>query len=161
MVAVAIGDLPLGPFTGVDLSSRMLAHARAKRIYAELRESDIVTDLATHQERWPLIVAADVLCYFDALEPLLAQVHEALEPGGWFVFSVEQVLPDHDGVMPGNGNWALQRLGRYAHAPDYVYEAACAAGFRVSRMDRPMIRREAGAAVPGLLLTLERVLHDD
>jgi predicted TPR repeat methyltransferase len=160
MVAVAIGDLPLGPFTGVDLSSRMLAHARAKRIYAELRESDIVIDLATHQERWPLIVAADVLCYFGSLEPLLAQVHEALEPGGWFVFSVEQVLPDHDGVMPGNGNWALQRLGRYAHAPDYVYEAACAAGFRVSRMDRPIIRREAGAAVPGLLLTLERVLHD-
>ena len=38
-------------------------------------------------------------------------VHEALEPGGWFVFSVERVLPDHDGVMPGNGNWALQRQG--------------------------------------------------
>jgi predicted TPR repeat methyltransferase len=49
MVAVAIGDLPLGPL-GVDLSSRMLAHAHAKRIYAELRESDIVTDLATHHD---------------------------------------------------------------------------------------------------------------
>jgi predicted TPR repeat methyltransferase len=160
MVAVAIGDLPLGPITGVDLSSRMLAHARAKGIYAELRESDIETSLATHQERWPVIIAADVLCYFGDLEPLLAKVHEALEPGGWFVFSVEQLLPDYDGVVPGNGNWAL-RLGRFAHAPDYVYETACAIGFRVSRMDRPIIRREGGAAVPGLLLTLERIPHDD
>jgi predicted TPR repeat methyltransferase len=161
MVALAIGDLPLGPFTGVDLSSRMLAQARAKWLYAELRESDIVTDLTTRGERWPLIVAADVLCYFGALEQLLAQVHESLEPGGWFIFSLEEVLPDHDGIVPGNGNWALQRQGRYAHAPDYVHEAACAAGFRVSRMDRPVIRHEAGAAVPGLLLTLERIRHDD
>jgi predicted TPR repeat methyltransferase/thioredoxin-like negative regulator of GroEL len=155
MVAVAIGDLPLGPFTGVDLSSRMLAHARAKQLYAELRESDILTDLATHEERWPLIVAADVLCYFGALGPLLAQVHRSLEPGGWFIFSVEQVVPDHDGVMPGNGDWVLERLGRYAHSPDYVYETACAAGFRVLRTDRRIVRHEAGAAVPGLLLTLE------
>jgi predicted TPR repeat methyltransferase len=160
MVALAIGDLPIGPFTGVDLSSGMLAHARTKRIYKELRESDIITDLATHRERWPLIVAADVLCYFGALEQLLAHVHDSLEPGGWFVFSVEEVLADHDGVMPGNGNWALQRQGRYAHAPDYVYESACVAGFRVVRMDRPVIRHEAGAAVPGLLLALERMDHD-
>jgi predicted TPR repeat methyltransferase len=91
---------------------------------------------------------------------LLAQVHESLEPGGWFVFSVEEMIPDHDGVMPGNGNWALQRQGRYVHAFDYVYGAAIAAGFRVSQIDRPVIRHEAGAAVPGLLLTLERIDHD-
>ena len=134
----------------------MLAHARAKRLYAELRESDIVTDMAVRGEHWPLIVAADVVCYFGALEELLAQVHTSLEPGGWFVFSVEEMLPDHDGVVPGNGKWALQRQGRYTHAPDYVYEAACAAGFRVSRIDRPVVRHEAGAPVPGLLLILER-----
>jgi predicted TPR repeat methyltransferase/thioredoxin-like negative regulator of GroEL len=160
MVALAIGDLPLGPFTGVDLSPRMLAHARVKRVYLELREADIIADLATHQQRWPLIVAGDVLCYFGALEELLAKVHSRLEPGGWFVFSVEQILPDHDGVIPGNGNWALQRQGRYAHAEHYVYEAACAAGFRVVRIDRPVVRQEAGADVPGLLLAVERIRHD-
>jgi predicted TPR repeat methyltransferase len=160
MVALAIGDLPVGPFTGVDLSSRMLAHARAKRLYDDLREGDILAHLAIPGQRWPLIVAADVLCYFGALEQLFAQVHESLEPGGWFIFSVEEVLPDLDGVTPGNGQWALGRQGRYAHAPDYVHEAAYAAGFRVSRMDRPVVRHEAGAAVPGLLLTLERIRHD-
>jgi predicted TPR repeat methyltransferase len=160
MVALAIGDLNLGPFTGVDLSPRMLDHARAKRLYTELREADIVTELAAQTERWPLIIAADVLCYFGALEELLALVHQRLEPGGWFVFSVEEILPDHDGIMPGNGDWALQRQGRYVHAEHYVYEAVCAAGFRVLRMDRPVVRQEAGADVPGLLLAVERIRHD-
>lgn len=160
MVALAIGDLPLGPFTGVDLSPRMLDHARAKRLYTELREGDIVADLAGHEQRWPLIIAADVLCYFGGLEELLEQVHKRLEPSGWFVFSVEELLPDHDGVVPGNGNWALQRQGRYAHAEHYIYEAVCAAGFRVLRMDRPVVRQEAGADVPGLLLAIERIRRD-
>jgi predicted TPR repeat methyltransferase/thioredoxin-like negative regulator of GroEL len=160
LVALAIGDLPIESFTGVDLSPRMLAHARAKHIYAELREADIIADLNAHDERWPLIVAADVLCYMGALEDLLALVHQRLEPGGWFVFSVERILPDHDGVIPGNGNWALQRQGRYAHAEHYVYEAVCAAGFRVLRIDRPAIRQEVEADVPGLLLAVERIRHD-
>jgi predicted TPR repeat methyltransferase/thioredoxin-like negative regulator of GroEL len=157
LVALAIGDLPIESITGVDLSPRMLAHARAKRLYAELREADILADLTTHDDRWPLIVAADVLCYMGALEDLLALVHRRLEPAGWFVFSVERLLPDHDGVIPGNGNWALQRQGRYAHAEHYVYEAVCAAGFRVLRLDHPVIRQEAGSDVSGLLLAVERL----
>jgi predicted TPR repeat methyltransferase len=160
MAALAIGDLPLGPFTGVDLSPRMLAGARFKQLYDTLREDDIVTYLAARSQRWPLIVAADVLCYFGALEELLDLVHQRLEPNGWFVFSVETIQPDLDGILPGNGNWALQRQGRYAHAEHYVYEAVCAAGFRVLRIDRPVVRREAGADVPGLLFAIEPVHHD-
>jgi predicted TPR repeat methyltransferase len=160
LVAQAIADLPIESFTGVDLSPRMLAHARAKRLYAELREGDIIADLTAHEDQWPLIVAADVLCYMGALEELLALVHARLEPGGWFVFSVERLLPDHDGVIPGNGDWALQRQGRYAHAEHYVYKALCVAGFRLLRMDRPVVRQEAGSGVPGLLLAVERMRDD-
>ncbi len=160
LVARAVGDLPIDSFTGIDLSPRMLAHARAKQIYAELREGDIVADLAAHEDQWPLIIAADVLCYMGALEELLELVHARLEPGGWFVFSVERLLPDHDGQIPGNGNWALQRQGRYAHAEHYVYEALCVAGFRLLRMERPVVRQEAGAGVPGLLLAVERARDD-
>jgi predicted TPR repeat methyltransferase len=104
-----------------------------------------------------VIVAADTACYFGSLDTLLAAVHQRLQPGGWFVFSVEEILADHDGVMPGNGDWAPGRQGRYAHAPHYVHEAACSAGFRVLRIDRPVIRQEAGIDVPGLLLTIERL----
>ena len=138
----------------------MLAQAREKRLYASLVQSDIDVFLAEDQRCWPVIVAADVFCYFGALEELLALVHQRLEPGGWFMFSVEQLLPDHDGLVPGNGNWALQRQGRYAHNEHYVYEAVIAAGFRVLLLHRPVIRQEAGADVPGLLFAVERIRHD-
>ena len=161
MVALAIGDLPLASFTGVDLSPRMLASRQGQASFTPSCAKPILSLIsATHERSWPLIVAADVICYFGALEELFDLVHKRLEPGGWFIFSVEEILPDHDGVMPGNGQWALQRQGRYAHAEHYVYEAACAAGFRVLRMDRPVIRQEAGANVPGLLFAIERIRHD-
>jgi predicted TPR repeat methyltransferase len=160
LVALATSDLPIGPFTGVDLSRKMLDHARAKQLYDQLREADIVADLAVGTQSWPLILAADVLCYFGALDELFALVHARLAAGGWFIFSVEVLLPDYDGIVPGNGRWALQRMGRYAHANDYVHEAAIAAGFRIVRTDRPVIRREGGAAVPGIMLTVERPGHD-
>lgn len=157
LVALTLGDLPLGPFTGIDISPRMLDQARVKRLYADLREAEVVAALNADTHLWPLIVAADVVCYFGALEPLLSAVHARLAQGGWFIFSTEELLPDHDGIIPGNGDYALGRQGRYAHAAHYVYEAACAAGFRVRRFDRPVIRQEAGGDVAGLMLTLERV----
>jgi predicted TPR repeat methyltransferase len=160
LAVVAISDLPLGPCTGVDLSRRMLDYARAKLIYEELREADVITDLVAHTQRWPLILAADMLCYFGALEEILALVHARLAPGGWFVFSVEELLPDRDGTVPGDGRWALQRLGRYSHAADYVHEAAIAAGFRVLRTDRLVARHESGVAVPGIVVTLESIRHE-
>ncbi|HET6306232.1 MAG TPA: tetratricopeptide repeat protein [Rhodopila sp.] len=161
LAALAIGDLPLGPFTGVDLSPRMLAQARAKHLYQDLREADILDDLAADTRRWTLIIAADALCYFGALEDVLDAVHRSLDPDGWFVFSVEAMLPDHDGVTQGDGNWVLHRQGRYAHAEHYVYEAVCAAGFRVLRLDRPVVRQEAGADIPGLLFAVSPIRHGD
>ena len=120
LVALAIADLPLGPITGVDLSPRMLDHARAKGLYAELREAEIVADLLAQSRRWPLIIAADVLCISARWRNSWPPVSQRLEPGGWFVFSVEEIQADHDGIMPGNGKWALERQGRHAHAPHYV-----------------------------------------
>ncbi|WP_428488232.1 tetratricopeptide repeat protein [Rhodopila sp.] len=161
LVALAASDLPLGPITGVDLSPRMLDQARAKGLYADLREADIMAELtADSPQQWPLIIAADVLVYFGALEDVFAAVHARLKPGGWFVFSIEDLLADHAGVVPGNGSWALHRLGRYAHSADYIFETACAAGFRMVRMDRQPMRQEAGQGVPGMLIVVERLRHD-
>jgi len=160
LIAVAIEGLPLGPFTGVDLSPQMLDDARAKCLYKTLRQGVIVSDLTLYEQRWPLIIAADVFCFFGALEDLLALVYQRLKPSGWLLFAVESLQPDYHRVVPGNWNWALQRRGRYAHAEHYVYEASCNAGFRIERIDRPTIRQEASADVTGLLLVLERVRHD-
>lgn len=160
LMALLLSDLPIGPITGVDVSPRMLAHARVKQLYSVLHEADCLDMLARDETRWKLVLAADVLVYFGALDDLFAAVHARLEPGGWFVFSVEELLPDHDGAVPGNGDWVLMRQGRYAHAVSYVHETACKAGFRVNALLHQVIRQEAGAPVQGLLAVLERIRHD-
>jgi predicted TPR repeat methyltransferase len=161
LVAVVLSDLPIGPLVGVDVSSRMLANASAKRLYAELREADLMQLLAEDETRWKLIVAADVFVYFGALPEVLASVHCRLAPGGWFVFTVEELLPDHGGTVPGNGDWALGRMGRYAHSMSYIATAAREAGFAVRTLERQAVRHEADEPVAGIFAVLECVRNDD
>lgn len=160
MAALALSDLPVGPFTGIDLSPRMLDAARAKELYAELREARLPDALLQETNRWRLILAADVLCYFGALEDLLDAVRARLRPGGQFMFSVEELLPDIRGDIPGNGDWALGRQGRYAHAPAYVARLADERGFNCVAMEREVLRYEAGGPVGGLIMVLERPRDD-
>jgi predicted TPR repeat methyltransferase len=156
LVAVVLSDLPIGPLVGVDVSSRMLAQASAKQLYAELREADLMQFLADDETRWQLIMAADVLIYFGALPEVFASIHTRLEVGGWFVCSVEELLPDHDGTMHGNGDWVLGRMGRYAHRMSYIANTAREAGFTVRTLERQAVRYEADAPVAGIFAVLER-----
>jgi predicted TPR repeat methyltransferase len=152
LVAVALLDLKLGPFVGIDLSPRMLEQAAAKRLYAELHESEIRAFLATDTRQWRLVLAADVFCYSGELEPLLAAVYARLLPGGLLIFSAEALPAPH----AGNGDWALGRQGRYAHAEAYLARAAREAGFTLRAFDHEHQRLEAGAPVPGFVMVLER-----
>ena len=156
LAAVALSDLPIGPFVGVDASPQMLAQAAAKELYADLREADLVQMLTEDTNSWPLILAGDVLCYFGDLRDIFSRVYQRLDANGWFVCSVEELLPDKSGTIHGNGEWALHRQGRYAHALDYVEGAAVAAGFAVRTLERQTLRYEANAPVGGIFAVLER-----
>jgi predicted TPR repeat methyltransferase len=152
LVAVALADLPLGPFVGVDLSPRMLEHAAAKGLYAELHAGDVVTFLAGDTRQWRLMLAADVLVYIGALEGLLNAAYARLRPGALFIGSAEELIGPH----VGNGDWALGRQGRYAHAVGYIERVSRAAGFVVRAIDPEVQRYDAGAPVRGFLIVLER-----
>jgi predicted TPR repeat methyltransferase len=156
LTAVALSDLPIGSFVGVDVSPQMLAQAAAKQLYGELREADLVQILTEEITSWPLILAADVLCYFGDLRDIFGCVHQRLDANGWFVCSVEELLPDGHGAIHGNADWALHRLGRYAHALDYVARVARATGFTVRTLERQTLRYEADAPVDGIFAVLER-----
>jgi predicted TPR repeat methyltransferase len=156
LVAVALSDLPIKPLIGVDVSTRMLTQAAAKQLYTELREADLVQMLAEDTAGWPLILAADVLCYFGDLQDIFGYAYQRLDPKGWFVCSVEELMPGGDDTVPGNGEWALHQLGRYAHAPDYVARVARETGFTVRTLERQTMRYEAAAPVGGTFAVLER-----
>jgi len=165
LAGLAISDLPVGPMHGVDLSPRMLAQAAAKGIYATLTEADVLTVLgaagpregtgAEHEappEPCALILAADVLCYFGALDALLPAAFARLRPGGHMLLSCETAEPG----APDPAPWQLGRQGRYTHRPDYVRQAAEAAGFRVLTLVPETQRYENQCPVPGLLAVLAR-----
>jgi predicted TPR repeat methyltransferase len=91
------------------------------------------------------------------LEEVLACARRRLAPGGWFVFSLEELLPDSTGsTLPRDATWILQRQGRYAHKMSYVAGAARGAGFTVGALERETVRFEGDAPVAGMLVLLER-----
>ncbi|HEY7581141.1 MAG TPA: methyltransferase domain-containing protein [Acetobacteraceae bacterium] len=155
-VALTLSDLAVSPIVGVDASPRMLQIAAAKQLYTELQKADLLDFLSNDERCWRVIIAADVLPYFGALHEVLAAVHRRLEPGGWFVFSVEELLPDHAGTVTGGGTWALQRQGRYAHGMPYIVATVRHAGFAVRTLEPQTLRFEAGAPVRGILAVVER-----
>ena len=157
LVALALGGVAVGPFTGIDLAPGMLAHAKAKGLYDELVQEDAVAALSNEYRRWPLIIAADVVCYFSALDEIFRLARKCLDDEGWFIFSVERLV---DSANPRSGAWSAVRHGRYAHSDHYIYETARAAGFQILHNERCGIRQEAGEDVSGLLVIAQRAFHD-
>jgi predicted TPR repeat methyltransferase len=135
---------------GVELSSAMLAKARAKGLYDRLIEADITAFLANEAAqgaRYELIVAADVLIYVDALTPLLTAATQVLAPSGLMAFDVET----HDGE-----GTILRDTLRYAHAAAQVCAALATAGLRLVSLESAVSRNEKGAPVPGLVVVAGR-----
>jgi predicted TPR repeat methyltransferase len=134
---------------GVDLSEKMLDKAREPGLYDDLACADLVEWLANRQEKWDLVLAADVFVYIGDLAPVFGRVRAALRAGGLFAFSVES----SEGVGDGDG-YAITPSNRYAHAPAYVQATARAAGFELLEMSPAVLRREHDADVPGQLVLL-------
>lgn len=148
----------LAPFarhlTGVDLSGQMLSKARTGGRYDELVQAELTSYLECARGRFDLIVSADTLVYFGALEAVSSAAAGALTPGGVFVFSVERV-PDGS---PNEMGHHLDSHGRYQHSAEYVRRTLEAAGLSVCGMEPGVLRVEAGAPVDGLVVTAKREL---
>jgi predicted TPR repeat methyltransferase len=149
-IGVVLSDLPVGPLIGVDLSPGMLAEAKSKELYAALHQADIETFLAEPGPLWPIIIAADVLCYFGPLEGPLLLVADRLTPRGVFVLSVE--LSEAEAPDP----WRLGPRGRYTHTQAHLIAAAESAGLRVRDLRAEPLRNEDDLPVEGLIAVLER-----
>ncbi len=134
---------------GVDLSAGMLARARARKAYDELIESELAAWLAGRSQEFDLIVSADTLCYFGALEQALAGAAGALRPGGRVVFTVERAADD----VP---DYHLDPTGRYSHAENYVRQVLAAAGLDSIAVEHVVLRLERGKEVQGLLASARR-----
>jgi predicted TPR repeat methyltransferase len=78
----------------------MLARARKHEVYHELVEAELTTYLESHGDAFNVIVSADTLVYFGALERVIRAAALALVPPGHFVFTLEDACEDfpHGGL---------------------------------------------------------------
>jgi predicted TPR repeat methyltransferase len=140
--------------TGVDLSAAMLAKAGGKQVYDELVKQELTAFLRERPAAFDLIVSADTLCYFGALEEVAAAAAAALRPGGTLVFSVEELVD----AAP-EATFTLPFTGRYRHALHYV-EGVLANERLDPRITRVELRMEGGAPVKGLVVRASKPRGD-
>ena len=132
--------------TGVDLSERMVALAREKKLYDRLETGDLVAFLqaeARAGHRYALIVAADVFAYLSWLPGVVAAAARVLAPDGLLAFTVE--------THPGDDVILGEKL-RYAHGAAHVRAAVAGAELSLLALNEASTRSEAGVPVPGLVV---------
>jgi len=135
---------------GVDLSSRMLAKAAVRDCYEQLNFGELTAYLMACRERFDLVLAADVLCYFGALSAVFKGVRDVLAARGRFIFSVESAN-GVGGSAPESG-YMIMPHGRYEHAQPYVQDTLANAGLHVVTVIQETLRLERGSPVQGLVV---------
>jgi SAM-dependent methyltransferase len=105
--------------TGIDVSEKMLTRARADTgdpgidyRLADLKTLEIAANSAD------LVYSSLALHYIADLDRLLAQVHAALAPGGWFVFSAEHPIY----TAPLVSGWRVDAAGNKSWPVDHYLE---------------------------------------
>lgn len=131
---------------GVDLSPAMIDKARTRQIYDHLEVVDLEA-LAQSGPSYDLILAADTLVYLGDLTKVLETAYGRLNPGGFFLFTVEQA--------PGDG-FELGPKRRWRHSETYLRSVSAAAGFTVAGLVAAAPRREANQPVEGFAVALAR-----
>ncbi len=132
---------------GVDLSPGMLRKASGREVYNELIESELTEFMDGAPAAFDVIVSADTLVYFGALDAVFAAASAALRTGGWLVFSLEREA--EESLADG---FRLNPHGRYSHTETYVRRMLKEAGLSAHRVTCDVLRKEATKPVAGLVV---------
>jgi predicted TPR repeat methyltransferase len=125
--------------TGVDLAPRMIDAARARGVYDQLRKCDVTDALRELAGTFDLLLAADVFIYIGDLGGVFAAAAQGLRPGGLFAFTIE---------LLEEGDFALQRVRRYAQSRAYIHRLASQHDLRIL-IDEPADLREGHDGIVG------------
>lgn len=131
---------------GVDLSAKMIDHARARGGYQELVVAELVGFMQSRPSGYDAVISADTLVYFGPLDQACEAAHHALRPGGLFIYTVEALPADSP------EEHVLNVHGRYAHGESYVRRTLVETGFEVLEVRREVLRMERLQEVIGLLV---------
>jgi predicted TPR repeat methyltransferase len=131
---------------GLDLSTKMIGEARKKEIYDKLVVDEMTHFLTHTSETYNLVLAADVFIYTGDLYDIFNAVRNRSQRGSYFIFNTETVA---------DGDFVLQKSGRYAHSPEYIQLLARKIGFANILQKSVGLRKEGGDWVLGDLYILK------
>jgi predicted TPR repeat methyltransferase len=173
LVAAVLGELPAGArlevldagcgtglcgpllrsaarrLVGVDLSAGMIGKARESNVYDELHVQELTAFMQSQPACFDVIVSADTLVYFGALEAASAAAWHCLRAGGLLAFTVER----REGAGP---DYQMEPHGRYSHRESYVAGMLVEQGFQLVEQRRVVLRKEKLQDVEGLLIVARR-----
>lgn len=132
---------------GIDLSPRMLAKARQRDVYDELITAELTRYLLEHARGFDVVISADTLVYFGAIDEFAAAAASSLRPGGHLVFTLERT---ESADVPGG--FRLNPHGRYSHTEEYVRRSLAGAGLHIRSLETVTLRTERSQPVEGLLV---------
>jgi predicted TPR repeat methyltransferase len=133
---------------GIDLSPKMIEQARATAVYQRLVLADIAEYLLTTDQRYDLVLAADVFIYVGDLEPIFSGVRRVMDPGGVFCFSAE--------IPEGCGDFELKTSLRYGQSERYIRDLANRYGFAIIKILHHPIREDQLQFIDGQYAYLSR-----
>lgn len=134
--------LAYSSLVGVDIAEQMLAKAQDKHVYDELHNMEIVEYLtqAVYQDlKYDLIISVDVFMYIGELSNLFKASANALNPSGFFVFTVEDNIHNEDYFLDING--------RFSHSQTYIAKTLAANKLKIITKKRQALRYELAKAV--------------
>jgi len=129
---------------GIDISENMIAAAKEKNLYDELKVQEVEDALDTFKDN-DFIVAGDVFSYIGKLDEIFKKAKAALKPNGLFAFTVEKTDTEP---------YELQQTIRYAHSKTYLESLIKANTFQTLRFDTIELRKQKNVPVEGYLIVL-------
>lgn len=144
LCGVYFRDLALD-LVGVDISPKMIEHAKALNAYETVTESDIYDYLQNITKTFDIILAGDVLVYMGDLSWFFELSIQRLAPDGLLAFSVENTS-----TKP----YVLQSSGRFAHHKEYIQDLALQFNLNIQIQEEAILRYEEDKAIMGYIHVL-------
>jgi predicted TPR repeat methyltransferase len=139
--------------SGVDLSPRMVALARAKRLYKQLCTGELVQFLQQQPEKSAeLVIAADVFVYMGDLASAIAGSARVLERAGLLAFTVQAL----DEVSHPAADILIGGDKRFSHARSYLERIIIQAGLQLQMLEPAITRMDEGKPVPGYVVVANK-----
>ncbi len=138
-----------GDIFGVDLSAQMVHEASKKNIYKQLIKDDIISFLSKENFGFDIIVAADVLTYFGALDSIINLVKKSLNNEGIFAFSISQNSLNQK-------EFFLTPSSRFVHTLSYVKKVLQNNDFAMLKIEDKVLRTEGGKDIKGYIIMAQK-----